>query len=697
MINASSTNDVGRLECRPIRGRSRFLLAALACVLGVLASPGAAAAAVCTPEDDRGGNWSSYGRDVSNNRSQPAETKIGPGNVGTLGPVWAFTGDAGATFGQFSSTVVEHDGCVVATSINGSIYAANADTGEVLWSKVIGFGPGSFAGGLFAPAVVGDRVFVQVGMPVLPQVIAFDLATGAEIWRTVLWQHLLDGNDAIMGPENSIVPFNGMLFAMSGMFESSSLTHPSYYILDQRDGQVLKKKTVIPQEDWVTITPGTGANPVAFQAGGSIWGTPAVDSKNKYLYATTSNPKSHRRQHPYTAAILKIDVSPARPTFGEIVGSYQGDRDFPREDYMSLQCRYLGELQVLYFGLLCNQLDADIGTSPTLYRDRNGRQVIAAIQKSCNMHAAYTKTMERAWRTVNLGPFVKNGCHGSAAFYKGMLFTAGNDGVMYAIDGTTGKKRWGTKFGDEGIYPQPTTVANGVVYIGHGGELHAFDATDGTKLLTHRLTNPDGSVTCTAGVGGGVSVSNHTVYVACDLASGATGVGGAAGGNGAVFAFRLPEDGGVVVPPPAEPPSSGPATPGIPGAPIVAPPAGANVGYATANISIAQGATATFVNADPAGTHDVTALKKGPDGKALFRTPLIAAPESADVAGTETLAPGSYAFVCSVHPAMRGSIEVTGSTAGRSRRARRFRSWKPSSTKRSRRPQTGPTSSKGAR
>jgi polyvinyl alcohol dehydrogenase (cytochrome) len=632
---------------------------ALACAVGLLAFSSSAHAAVCAASDDAGGNWASYGRDLTNQRYQSEEQKIQRENVSTLGPTWVFTGDAGGlTQGQFSSTVVEQDGCLVATSINGSIYAADAYTGEVLWAKTIGAAPGSFLGGLFAPAIVGDKVFAQVGTPALPQVVALDLATGAELWRTVLWEHLADGNDGAMGPESSIVPFDGKLFVTSGFFESSVTSHPSFFILDQRDGQVLKKTTVIPREDWVRVTLGSGSGPVAFYSGGTIWGTPAVDTDSKYVYATTGNPTSHRQEHRYTNAIIKIDVDPAHPTFGEIVGSYKGDVDFAPEDYMTLQCRYLGELQVIYFGQFCNQLDADFGSSPTIYRDRNGRQIVAAIQKTCNFHAAYTDNMKPAWKATNLGPFVKNGCHAGAAFHGGTLFVPGNDGVLYALDGTTGKKRWGTKFGDEGIYVQPPTVANGVVYIvGQDGHLYGFDETTGEVLLNRELTSPDGSVVCSAAVGAGVSVSNNAVYAACDLGSGSTpGAAGAAGGNGAVFAYRLPEDGGGKVPPPTEPPPGGPTVPGVPGAPIVA--VSTSGGYAPPSVSITQGSLATFANVDPTASHDVTARDRS-NGKPLFGSDLLAAGETTEVAGTDKLVPGRYGFLCSIHPAMQGTLEVT--------------------------------------
>ena len=80
--------------------------------------------------------------------------------------------------------------------------------------------------------------------------------------------------------------------------------------------------------------------------------------------------------------------------------------------------------------------------------------------------------------------------------------------------------------------------------------------------------------------------------------------------------------------------------------------------YITPDVSIDQGETATFVNAD-AVEHDVVARKKGPDAKPLFRSELIGFSESAPVEGTQYLVSGSYPFFCSLHPQMEGTLTVT--------------------------------------
>jgi plastocyanin len=98
---------------------------------------------------------------------------------------------------------------------------------------------------------------------------------------------------------------------------------------------------------------------------------------------------------------------------------------------------------------------------------------------------------------------------------------------------------------------------------------------------------------------------------------------------------------------------------------------GAGVAYADATIyagppnqffqgdvTIAQGEGVTFTNADTVA-HDVTASGKGPDGKPLFQSAQIGTGQSAPVEGVEFLTAGSYPYICSIHPFMKGTITVT--------------------------------------
>jgi len=78
------------------------------------------------------------------------------------------------------------------------------------------------------------------------------------------------------------------------------------------------------------------------------------------------------------------------------------------------------------------------------------------------------------------------------------------------------------------------------------------------------------------------------------------------------------------------------------------------------------GNQAQLLNNDPApgAEHNVVAEADGPDGGRLFETDLIpAGPNPVPVRGTEYLTAGDYAFVCTIHFGMEGTLRVTGAGA----------------------------------
>ena len=103
-----------------------------------------------------------------------------------------------------------------------------------------------------------------------------------------------------------------------------------------------------------------------------------------------------------------------------------------------------------------------------------------------------------------------------------------------------------------------------------------------------------------------------------------------------------------------------------------APPGAAGAGYATQNVVTAAGGVIEFVNTD-IDIHNFTAFetylpkkvakttswcgsyskKKCP----VFWSPTIG-PGQTQVQGLDNIEPGTYTFFCSVHPAMKGTLQV---------------------------------------
>ncbi len=81
--------------------------------------------------------------------------------------------------------------------------------------------------------------------------------------------------------------------------------------------------------------------------------------------------------------------------------------------------------------------------------------------------------------------------------------------------------------------------------------------------------------------------------------------------------------------------------------------------FTTPAVTIDQGERLTFRNGDTV-SHDVSASTDGPDGKPLFSTPIVEAGKEAFVEGSQYLTEGHYAYVCTLHRGMKGTVHVTG-------------------------------------
>jgi glucose/arabinose dehydrogenase len=79
--------------------------------------------------------------------------------------------------------------------------------------------------------------------------------------------------------------------------------------------------------------------------------------------------------------------------------------------------------------------------------------------------------------------------------------------------------------------------------------------------------------------------------------------------------------------------------------------------YAPADITVARGDTVELVNVDPV-PHNITALSTSASGALLFSSDNADAGERVTVRGVEKLKPGAYAYFCSLHEEMRGTIRV---------------------------------------
>jgi polyvinyl alcohol dehydrogenase (cytochrome) len=429
-------------HCAILNGMKCRALAAAAIVVGALASAPAAMA-----------DWPLYGHDLANSRNAGADGPA-PEQVGALQQAWAFRSPTG----DFTGTPVIADGILVAGDHGGSIYALDAVTGEVKWSKQVGH-PINGTAAIDVNTPGGPTVFVPVAELGGPRLLALSLADGATRWDAEL------SNQPDASVYGSPVFWRGTVYTgTSGPNNDDSTARGSVVALDEASGRIR----------WQTFTVPPGRD------GAAVWTTPAIDRSTGRLYVGTGN-----NYHPPTTetgdAMLVLDT-----TTGRILAGYQataGDT-FAADNPTGP--------------------DYDFGASPNLFTGPDGQRLVGEGQKSGIYWALDRATMMPVWNT-RVGPGgILGGSLGSTAFDGTRIYATDTiDGNVTAL-GRDGAIAWQSPDAG-GAHLAPTAVANGVVYTNDpSGFTNARDATTGAIL---------GKLPLGATSFGGVSAVGGAVYV----------------------------------------------------------------------------------------------------------------------------------------------------------------------------------------
>ena len=133
-------------------------IAALVLLAALPASPAGANPPGCAPSLSTGGEWRTYGADLSNTRNQTHEQVISGADAPLLHSAWVFSSVANGGAGDFTGTPIVADGCTYIASTRGWVFAINADTGKLVWKAQLPYG-----GGVNSTAAIADRVLPGPG------------------------------------------------------------------------------------------------------------------------------------------------------------------------------------------------------------------------------------------------------------------------------------------------------------------------------------------------------------------------------------------------------------------------------------------------------------------------------------------------------------------------------------------------------
>lgn len=552
------------LRRRRLGVRLAYVFALVCALLPVMGGAVPAAATLgtgqCASTATGGGDWTSLNHDVRNTRFQVEEDQIGASQAASLVPAWTFR--VPVEVGKersVQSTPIVANGCVYFTVAEfagvpglsaieaelsgGTVFALNADTGELVWeTDVNGFVLGlSAADGLiYALPSASTSIAVSSGVvePKGAHAIALDAFTGEIMWSSerldsddVAAGWLVSASPVLFTPTQGGQPTGRKLLFVPISAGAGDGARVPLYFLDARTGHVVKRFYALSEADYA-----------AGYGGAGIWSTAAFDATTNYLYAGTADSEGHTMQHPRNNAILKIDADPSRVTFGSVVDAYTATTEHYNLDTTMPDWQNNLVCELDSNGLprtdesastACLELDNDFGASPNLYVDSGGRTIVAALQKSGILHVADTATMNPAWTKILSAPDAAGNASTGATDGTNLFVQAAPD-LVYSFERSLGARNWISNTGVSALSYQPLTAANGVLYtITDLGHLVGFSASTGLPLLERAIYLDAATVTC-AGTGAGVAVARHTVYAPCD----AGGFTLNAGSSGALVAYR---------------------------------------------------------------------------------------------------------------------------------------------------------------
>ena len=421
-------------------------------------------------------------------RSQPS---IGYGAVyvgSQSGTVYAFDLETGCARWTFQASAEVRTGIVLAAEdaeqplaffgdILAKVYAVNALTGELVWSRRADDHPSATLTG--TPAVVDGRLLVPVS--------SLEVVAAAD-------------------PAYECCTFRGKLLNV-----------------EQATGETVWEHFSIPEAPKETSRTAAGTR-VLSPSGAPIWSSPAIDRQRNRVYVGTGENYSTPADG-NSDALLAIDL-----TTGERVWQWQSTP----EDAWNVACMMADNPN-------CppeRGPDFDLGSSPILHTKPDGSQVISVGHKDGTVFGLDPDNAGALLFAQRVGRgSIQGGVHFGMAAEGTVVYAPINDmndtrngddldpelarpGV-HAIDVVEGTVLWSQvqedrcgderEFCDPGV-SAPLTAVPGVVFAGHlDGVLRAYAAGDGEVLWQFDTTQTVTGVNGLEGRGGGMSGAGPAV------------------------------------------------------------------------------------------------------------------------------------------------------------------------------------------
>lgn len=437
---------------------------------------------------------------LRNQHSAP-NTGISSQNVDQLQRIWTIEVGAPVTH----KPLVEN-GRVYFADWSGSVYCADAQSGDLIWRKQVleqvkskwpwhGFvGTGALGRGILYEASAAGMVY------------AIDAHSGDVLWSTSFAQ------DPHAGSISRLMYHNGMLYiGVTSVEETLSAMKKGFNVNFQGKVVAINTRTGrLVWQGWLASPPHTGAG---------VWSAFALDPRTGVLYFTTSNNYTGQANE-LSDAIVAVDARTGRLIWSTQVTEHDvWTRAHPQGP------------------------DYAFAAGPQLFRAMiNGRMVplVGAGQKSGVYHVLNRRTGEIVWQTVVGYGGGGGGIHGAASIGGGRVFVWSNNSYAYgkpakkypmnvkALDAATGQTIWVRSSA------QPAS-ATGAGFL--SGDVYFVPSLDG-KIRAYSAANGESLWSGSAGgaIASSLWVEDGRLYAAAGLPK-AFG-GGGQGGSVVAFAPR---------------------------------------------------------------------------------------------------------------------------------------------------------------